>query len=201
MTNSPTAVHTHSPALLRAAISNINERNVASHAVSTAERDATSRPDVPTPIAPEWQDNVVVSHPPSPRSVPAEFRHTNSSEPSHTIQALEAIRPLDPSTLRRIPLSTPPRTPPPPLALKRDQAGSTASNGSPIADGGLSAAEAALGAELNFPLILVTGKSCRCPQANPAFKADESIASCIHRTGGSGFIGSHTVLEILQQGQ
>ncbi|KAK4051525.1 hypothetical protein OIV83_002665 [Microbotryomycetes sp. JL201] len=156
-------VHTHSPALLRAAISDINERNSAMHSARDGGEAAAAGQSGPSSVAPgAWRDNVVVSHPPSPKSMPAALSLDAESNAAHVLnnlQSLGAIRPLDPSTLRRVPLSTPPRTPPPGNAARKHTQAS--SNESSID-------------EQAFPLILVTG--------------------------GSGYIGSHTVLEILQEG-
>ncbi|KAK4700355.1 UDP-glucose 4-epimerase, partial [Phenoliferia sp. Uapishka_3] len=126
------SLHTHSPALLRAAISSILDRH---------EWDAET-------------ENVVVSHPPSPTILQATFDQPSDVEPLLTsCRPLNLITPLDPNLLDRIPLSTPPKTPPPAEEAREWKAGE---------------------GETNYPLIVVTG--------------------------GSGFIGSHTVLEILQEG-
>ncbi|ORY82907.1 hypothetical protein BCR35DRAFT_290674 [Leucosporidium creatinivorum] len=140
------SVHTHSPALLRAAISSITDRN---------SPDAIE----------DWKGNIVVSHPPSPTSVPANLETANSDAQAlaDVYRPYNSITPLNPDSLRRIPLSTPPSTPPP------DRKGSVAQAQALLEKTKLDQAED------EYPLILVTG--------------------------GSGFIGSHTVLEILQEGK
>ncbi|KAM0789844.1 hypothetical protein ACM66B_006691 [Microbotryomycetes sp. NB124-2] len=158
-------VHTHSPALLRAAISDINERNSTVQVGSNGHGEAAEQQHEPTEASTVWRDNVVVSHPPSPKSIPAALSLNPDSDAAlvlNVMQPLGSIRPLDPSTLRRLPLSTPPRTPPPGRASVHQQQHQ------------LQPQDDVTAAEQNFPLILVTG--------------------------GSGFIGSHTVLEILQEG-
>lgn len=68
----------------------------------------------------------------------------SSNEPLATsCRPLNSITPLDPESLHRIPLSTPPRTPPP---------GET--------EAAAVAREVESQAEKEFPLILVTGESC-----------------------------------------
>lgn len=74
----------------------------------------------------------------SPRSVPAALgpSTTGADASTEALRPLDSITPLNPDALRRIPLSTPPRTPPPALTS-------------------LSVNDA----ELAFPLILVTGEN------------------------------------------
>lgn len=140
----PPSLHTHSPALLRLAINNILDSERASPSASPHD----------------WHDNVVVSHPPSPTALRATFSDDPSDvEPLATsCRPLSDITPLDPESLERVPLSTPPRTPEP-LLLRGKEAREVEEGEDP---------------ERRYPLIVVTG--------------------------GSGFIGSHTVLEILQEG-
>ncbi|KAI5479274.1 hypothetical protein MNV49_003792 [Pseudohyphozyma bogoriensis] len=131
------SLHTHSPEEIRSVISGILED--------------------PRRQSGDWAGKVVVSHPPDPTALRATYHEPTDAEPlSTSCRPLSSIQPLDPTSLDRIPLSTPPRTP------------------SPKALGKARAHDAGNGTEQDFPLIVVTG--------------------------GSGFIGSHTVLEILQEG-
>ncbi|KAM0755870.1 UDP-glucose 4-epimerase [Meredithblackwellia eburnea MCA 4105] len=115
----------------------------------------------------EWNRNVVVSHPPSPttlRATTLDHGHLSTGTVSD-LRPLNSISPLDPTSLTRIPLSTPP-TPPPAVATSRKQ--STKDHTRARVQDEMESEEQ------QYPLIVVTG--------------------------GSGFIGSHTVLEILQEG-
>ncbi|SCZ98284.1 BZ3500_MvSof-1268-A1-R1_Chr3-2g06271 [Microbotryum saponariae] len=156
-----TSVHATSPALLRAAISSVSLREAGAGPDSSSA--SHSRQD-----GEKWRGNVVVSHPPSPTSALANFESfTDDAEAlTSSYRPFDSITPLNPDSLRRIPLSTPPRTPPP--------SGLADLQGNP-SDRLSTSCPSEVNVESAYPLILVTG--------------------------GCGFIGSHTVLEILQEGK
>ena len=97
-----------------------------------------------------------------------------------SFRPLSSITPLDVRSLHRVPLSTPPRTPSPsPYAQQLRRTGlvrEASDDSEDVCDGGEEEeARVEEEEEGEWPLIVVTG--------------------------GSGFIGSHTVLEILQEGK
>lgn len=149
------SVHTHTPELLRAAIMSISAATDSDHIGRAA------------------QSNVVVSHPPrsvtlhyshvfgawlarvdpnarvchgySPRSVPANIV-SEADNLASLYRPLNDIKPLDLGTLRRIPLSTPPRSP------------SSATDAAQDCSDDRLKSSSLDEAENVYPLILVTGR-------------------------------------------
>lgn len=128
----------------------------------------------------------IVSHPPSPTS--ADFpSHTTEAE---DVRSLNLIAPLDLGSLTRVPLSTPPRR------GGKEASGKASAVKVPVR---VSLVREIKGEE-DYPLVLVTGQVFPCPSWHTHLAQVITFSNPLI-AGGSGFIGSHTVLEILQEGK